>query len=184
MVCKTIFTKNRRVHRRRGFTLVEVMIATGLAGIVATVLAMLAYFTSRSFVAATNYTDMALLSRMALDNMSRTIRQSRQVASYTTNSITLVDTSGNRVQYSFNPSSRSLISVAGGATNTYLTGCDSLQFWIYQRTPKSNSFTCYDPANVTNAKLVQVTWSCSRQILGVNANNEVVESASIALRNR
>jgi hypothetical protein len=28
-----------------------------------------------------------------------------------------------------------------------------------------------------------VTWSCSRQIFGANVNNEVVESASICLRN-
>jgi type II secretory pathway pseudopilin PulG len=160
------------------------MVASGLAGIVVTVLAMLAYFTSRTFVAATNYTDMALLSRMALDNMSRTIRQARQVTAYASNSITLLDLAGNSIQYALDPVSKSLIYVSGGATNTYLTGCNSLQFWIYQRTPKSNSFACYDPAYVTNAKLVQVTWSCSRQIFGANVNNEVVESASICLRNR
>ena len=182
MVYKTMFTK--RGQRFYGaFTLIEVMVAAGLAGIVVTVVAMLAYFTSRSFVAATNYTDMALLSRMALDNMSRTIRQARKVTAYATNSITLLDANGNSIQYALNPATRSLVNVSGGATNTYLNGCNSLQFWIYQRTPKSNSFTCYDPAYVTNAKLVQVTWSCSRQIFGANVNNEVVESASICLRN-
>jgi len=177
-----MFTK-RKITSHQAFTLVEVMVATGLAGIVATVIAMLSYFTSRSFVAATNYTDMALLSRMALDNMSRTIRQSRQVTAYSSNSITLLDASGNSVQYILNPTTQKLLAVSGGVTNTYLSGCNSLEFWIYQRTPKSNNFVCYDPAYVTNAKLVQVTWSCSRQILGSNVNNEVVESASICLRN-
>ena len=157
--------------------------ATGLSGIVATVIVMLMMFTSRSFVAATNYTDMALLSRMALDKMSRTIRQAQSVTAYATNSITLLDASGNSIQYALNPVTGSLVSVSGGTTNTYLTGCNSLQFWLYQRTPKSNIFGCYLPAFVTNAKLVQVTWSCSRQILGANINNEVVESASICLRN-
>jgi prepilin-type N-terminal cleavage/methylation domain-containing protein len=177
-----MFTK-RGPWRRHAFTLVEVMVATALAGIALTAMALLSYFTSRSFVAATNYTDMALLSRMALDNMSRAIRQSRQVSAYSTNSITLVDASGNTVQYTLNPATRTLINVSGGVTNTYLTGCNSLRFWIYQRTPMSNSLTCYTPADVTNAKLVQVTWSCSRQIFGANVNNEVVESASICLRN-
>jgi prepilin-type N-terminal cleavage/methylation domain-containing protein len=167
----------------RGFTLIEVMVATALAGIVVTAIAMLSYFTSRSFLAATNYTDMAMHSRMALDNMSRTIRQSRQVTAYATNSISLLDANGNTIQYALDPATGSLVYVSGGTTNTYLTGCNSLQFWIYQRTPKSNSFTCYNPAFVTNAKLVQVTWSCARQILGSNVNNEVVESASICLRN-
>ncbi|HTL16476.1 MAG TPA: prepilin-type N-terminal cleavage/methylation domain-containing protein [Patescibacteria group bacterium] len=169
--------------RNRGFTLVEVLVATALAGIVVTVIAMLSVFTSRSYVAATNYADMALKSRMALDNISRSIRQSRQVSAYSTNSITLLDSSGNSVQYTFNPSTKSVLCTIGGVTTTYLTGCNSLQFWLYQRTPKSNTFTCYTPAYVTNAKLVQVTWSCSRQILGVDVNNEVVESASICLRN-
>jgi len=177
-----MFTKGR-ASQGRGFTLVEVMVATALAGIMVTVIAMLAYFTSRSFVAATNYTDMALSSRMALDNMSRAIRQARQVTAYATNSITLLDDNGNSIQYTLNPATGSLVNVSGGVTNTYLTGCNSLKFWIYQRSPISNTFACYSPANVTNAKLVQVTWSCSRKIFGAKVNNEVVESASICLRN-
>lgn len=178
-----MFCTKRGGGRFGAFTLMEVMVATGLAGIVVTAMALLAYFTSRSFVAATNYTDMALRSRMALDNMSRSIRQARQVTAFSTNSISLLDVNGNLIQYTLNPSTGQLVWVSGGVTNTYLTGCNSLQFWIYQRTPRSNTFTCYDPATITNAKLVQVTWSCSRQIFGANVNNEVVESASICLRN-
>jgi Tfp pilus assembly protein PilW len=170
-------------NKRGAFTLMEVLVASGVAGIVVIVIATLALFTSRSFVAATNYTDMALSSRMALDNISRNIRQARPVTACTSNSISLIDANGSNVQYLFSPSSRTLLSVSGGVTNTYLTGCNTLQFWIYQRTPISNQFACYNPASVTNAKLVQVTWSCSRQILGANVNNEVVESASICLRN-
>jgi type II secretory pathway pseudopilin PulG len=167
----------------QAFTLVEVLVATGVAGIVVVVIATLSFFTSRSFVTATNYSDMALASRMALDNISRTIRQARQVTACTTNSITLIDATGTNVQYSFDPSTHSLLCVSSSVTNTYLTGCNSLQFWIYQRTPISNQFACYTPAAVTNAKLVQVTWSCSRQIFGAKVNSEVVESASICLRN-
>ena len=177
-----MFTK-RGWKSRQAFGLLETVVATGIAGIVVAALATLAYFTSRSFVAATNYTDMALLSRMALDNMSRSIRQARQITAYNTNSITMLDASGNTVQYALNPSTGTLVNISGGVTNTYLTGCNSLQFWIYQRTPISNTFNCYNPAAITNAKLVQVTWSCSRQIFGANVNNEVVESASICLRN-
>lgn len=173
----------RDIPRRGGFSLVEVLVATGVAGLVVIVIALLSFFTSRSFVAATNYTDMALLSRMALDNMSRTIRQASQVTSYSTNSITIADSSGNTTTYTLDPNSKSLLAISGGATNTYLTGCNALQFWIFQRTPMSNSFSCWSPAYVTNAKMVQVTWSCSRQIFGANVNNELVESASICLRN-
>lgn len=182
MGCKITFT-NRDSRPCQAFTLVEVMVAAGLAGIVATVIATLAYFTTRSFVAMTNYTDMALLSRMALDNMSRTIRQASQVTAYTTNSITLLNSSGSTTKYTFNPADRTVLNVSGGKTNTYLTHCDSLQFRLYQRTPISNTFDCYNPAYITNAKLVQVTWTCSRQILGAKVNTEAMESAKICLRN-
>jgi Tfp pilus assembly protein PilW len=182
MVSKSMFIKRRR-RCSRGFSLVELMIASGLALIVVAAIAMLAWFTSRSFAAATNYTDMAMLSRMGLDNMSRTIRGARQVTAVATNSITLLSLSGDTVQYTFIPDTRTLVAVKTGQTNTYLTGCDSLRFWVYQRTPKPNSFDCYTPATVTNTKLVQVTWSCSRTILGTKANTEMMESAKICLRN-
>src|SRR5579864_8658027 len=107
MDCRTMFIKPD-IRRRCAFTLVEVLVATGVAGLVVTVIALLSFFTSRSFVAATNYTDMALLSRMALDNMSRTIRQASEVTSYSTNSITIQDSSGNSTTYQLDPNSKSL----------------------------------------------------------------------------
>jgi len=36
---------------------------------------------------------------------------------------------------------------------------------------------------VTNARVIQVTWNCSRQIRGTKATTESVESATITLRN-
>src|SRR5689334_21463282 len=110
MVCKIMCIKRSR-RGKSGFSLVEVLVASGLAGLVVTAIAALSFFTSRSFVAATNYTDMALLSRMALDNMSRAIRQSKSVTAYSANSITLLDASGNTVQYALDPTTKNLINV-------------------------------------------------------------------------
>ena len=168
---------------RQAFTLVELMVASGLALMAATVIAFFSYFTSRSFVAATNYTDMNLASRRALDQMSMTIRGADLVTAFATNSITLQDPSNNIIQYTFNPSTRTLNYTSNGQTGVFLTDCDSLSFWLYQRTPKSNTFDCYDPAKLYNAKLVQVTWSCSRTILGAKVNTEMMESAKICMRN-
>lgn len=169
--------------RSRGFTLVELMVASALGLLASTAILMMWSFTTRSFCAMTNYTDLSLVSRKALDTLSRDIRQAKTVTAYTTNSITLQDINGNTFRYSYDPSKRTLVSVRGGVTTTNLTSCDSLQFWIYQRTPKSNSFECYTPASVTNTKLVQVTWSCSRTILAAKVNTETIESAKITLRN-
>jgi len=46
-----------------------------------------------------------------------------------------------------------------------LSDCDALQFSIYQHTMKSNSFDCYDVSNITNARVIQVKWKNSRDIL-------------------
>jgi prepilin-type N-terminal cleavage/methylation domain-containing protein len=167
----------------RGFTLVEFMVASALGLLALTAVALLSSFTTRSFVAATNYTDLAMMSRKGLDYMTRTIRQGKQVTAYSTNSISLVDGMGNSNTFTFDPVARTLVTVSGGQTTTNLTSCDSLEFWLYQRTPKSNTFDCYSPSFITNAKLVQVTWSCSRTILGAKVNTETIESAKITLRN-
>jgi hypothetical protein len=71
--------------------------------------------------------------------------------------------------------------VSGGQTNALLTDCDALQFWIYQHTMISNTFDCYDPAYVTNARVIQVTWNCSRNIMAKGDHGQ--RSREIAIRN-
>jgi hypothetical protein len=158
-----------------------VTMATAL--ILAAALAALYLYTSRSFLALDNYTDMNLLSQFALDKMSKDIRQSKLVTAYTTNSVTLSDVNGNSLQFLYNPTNKTLVRLSGNKSTTYLTNCTSLQFWIYQPTPTSNTFTCYTPAYVTNARVIQVTWKTYRQIRGISATTESMESAQIAMRN-
>jgi hypothetical protein len=168
---------------RAAFTLIELTVASALALVVATVIAMLAYFSSRSFMVMANYTDMNQRSQSTLDKMSKEIRQALRLTSYSTNSLTFQDANGNPLQFTYDRVARRLVRVSGGQTNTYLTECDALQFWIYQHTMRSNTFDCYDPASVTNAKVIQLTWKCSRPIRGQKATTESVQSAKITIRN-
>jgi len=170
-------------RRQAGFTLVEVVMASALAVMVVAVIAMLAYFSTRSFMVMANYTNMNESSQFALDKMSKEIRQARGLTGFSTNQLTFADADGNSLQFTYNPQTRSLVRSTGGVTNTYLTECDALRFWIYQHTMKSNTFDCYDPAAVTNAKVIQVIWKCSRSIMGTKANTESVQSAKITIRN-
>lgn len=170
-------------RRRAAFTLVEVMVAAALSLVVGTAIALLAYYSSRSFVAMTHYTEMNQLGRLALDKMSLEIRQAHVLTAYATNSLAFKDVDGNPLKFTYDPTARTLVRVSGGKTTTYLRECDELQFWVYQHTVKSNTFDCYDPAYVTNARVIQVTWKCSRQILGSKATTDNVQSSKIALRN-
>jgi prepilin-type N-terminal cleavage/methylation domain-containing protein len=174
-----MYTKNRRA----GFTLVEVLVASALSLMLAAILGTFFFFSLRSFASMTNYADMNQRSQLALDKMAKDIRQARSLTAYTTNSLTFLDVSNNTLKYKFDATKGTLARISGGVTTTFLTNCDSLQFYIYQHTPKSNTFQCYSPAVTTDARVIQMTWHCSRKIMGSKATTESVESATLSLRN-
>jgi prepilin-type N-terminal cleavage/methylation domain-containing protein len=182
-----MFTKNQkggRVKRSQSaFTLIEVLIASALSLVLAGILSVFFGFSLRSFAAMTNYADMNQRSELALDKMSKDIRQARSLTAYSTNSLTFLDVNNNPLTYTFDATNSTLVRVSGGVTTTYLTNCDSLQFWIYQHTPISGTFDCYSPAVVGNTRVIQMTWHCSRKILGTKATTETVESATLSMRN-
>ena len=144
---------------------------------------MLAFFSTRSFVAMANYTEMNQSSQFALDKMSKDIRQARLLGYYSTNSLSFTNADGTPLRFTYSPGTRKLVRVSGGKTNTLLSDCDALQFQMYMHTMKSNTFDCYDVAVVTNARVIQVNWKNSRTILGKKATTESVQSAKIAIRN-
>ncbi len=170
-------------NQAAGFTLVELMIATALGVMAAAVIVALMFFSSRSYVAMTNYTDMAQRSQLALDKMSKEMRQARNLTAYSPTSVTFQDVDGGTFGFKYDPDGRTLVRVSNGRTNTYLTECDELQFSIFQHTVKSNKFECYEPAYLSSARVVQMSWRCSRKILGAKATTENVQSAQVALRN-
>ena len=169
--------------RQSAFTLTEVLIASAISLILAGILAVFFAFSLRSFAAMTNYADMNQKSEMALDKMSKDIRQARSLTAYSTNSLTFLDVNNKSLTYTFNTTNGTLVRVSGGVSTTYLTNCDSLQFWIYQHTPISNTFDCYTPSVVANTRVIQMTWHCSRKIMGTKATTETVESATLSMRN-
>jgi hypothetical protein len=77
-----------------------------------------------------------------------------------------------------------LIRTKGPESTSLLTGCDTLQFFIFQRTPISNKFEPYPTTSVASAKLVELRWNCSRDIMGTKANTESMQSAIISIRQK
>ena len=160
------------------------MVASAVGLVLLAAVATFSYFGSRSFVAMAGYTEMNQQSQFALDKMVKEIRQVRQLTSFNpTNNLTFLDANGNVHKFTYYPNDRELRRESGGQTNTLLTDCDALQFWAYQHTMISNTFDCYDPAYVTNARVIQVTWNCSRKILGKKTTTDNVQSTKIAIRN-
>ena len=182
MDSKITYTSPRR---KAAYTLIEVMVASALGLLTVTVVAMLFWFSSRSFAATANYVALDQNSQLALDKMSREVRQARKLVGYSSTSLNLLDVDNNPLEFVWDKDSRRLMRISGDQTNTLLTGCDFLQFSKYQRNTISNTFDAVETAVVTNTKLIQVSWTCSRKIFGatVNTNTESVQSSKITLRN-
>ena len=155
---------------------------------------MLYLFGLRSFGAMSNYAEMSGRSRHALDVMARDIRQATIVLSCNTNlpvkqlQLSTYDLNGPcTVTYSWDSNARVVTSTkvdnAGQTTTTTnLTGCDFWTFNLFQRTP-TNAYTFYPTTDWRLCKLINMSWKCSRTILGKKVNTEDVMTAEVVLRN-
>jgi hypothetical protein len=181
MVCKTTSISHRAAA---AFTLPEILVSSALGVLVLLVVGALSVYSGRSFVAIANYVGMDQASQLALDKMSREIRQAHRLVEFSPSSLTFEAANHQQFVFSYDSEARTLVRIGGTTTNVYLTDCDSLEFAKYQRTTISNTFDAYEPAYVTNTRLIQVTWTCSRKILGAKKmNTESVQSTKIVLRN-
>lgn len=190
-------TTNHSKCRRRaaGFTMVEMMVAIGLTAVLLSSLMGLYVSGLLSFAAMGNYQNLEVKSYYALDTLSREIRNSNLVIGYVTNqSLTLSNSyarngAGQINIITYDPTAQIVtLQRTGQATITNLTECDSWGFNLYTRAPDTNSFSTNIVFTVaTNAsacKLVQMSWKCSRTILGSKLNTESVQTSQIVLRNK
>ena len=185
-----------------GMTLVELLMAIGISGMVFTAVAILILFSGRSYAALANYVDLDNRSRGALDRMSKEIRQVDRVTDsasaalptgqVVTNRLALsgteTDGSAYTLIYNYDPATQTLLRTKTGGnhpgTNTLLTGCTYLNFGMYQRVPKTNSFDQFDAADLATCKVVQLDWICSRKIFNKTANTESIQSAKVVIRKK
>jgi len=149
----------------------------------------LAFFSARSFAALTNYVDLDNHSRNTLDLILREIRQADQLTYHSTEKTSFQHTdpsSGSpfTISYVYSPSARTLTRIQGSVSTILLRECDFLRFSIFQRNPLPGTWDQYPTADVTTCKLVQLTWVCSRTILGARVNTESVQSAKVVIRKK
>lgn len=164
-------------------TLIELMVAAAIASIVMAATASLIIYTALSFSALLNYVDLDAQSRNALDQMSWKIRHVSAVTGYDTNNVSFVYLGTGTLSYAYSPRTKQLTENWNGASKVLLKECDTLKFSAYQRTTMSGTFDQTTTTDTNLIKEIQVSWSCSRTILGSLVNSESVQSAKIVLRN-
>jgi prepilin-type N-terminal cleavage/methylation domain-containing protein len=181
MEFKTSFTNPRR-SRRAGFTLVELLVAVGLSGLLLAVCASLSLFTARGIASVTDSVDLNARSRHAIDRMSQKLRQASAVKSFSPTSVT-VSYKGQPLTYVYHADRKTLMEIDAGVTNSLVEDCDGLTFNYYKRNPLTNSFNQFPLLTATNeAKVIQVNWYCSRTLVGKKSGAAEMVSARIVLR--
>ena len=190
---------SNRSPESAGFSLVELLISVGLGTVVVGVIVCLSIATSWHFSATSNYAQMDDQSRNALDKISKEIRNSTSLVAFnsTNNPMYLLLTNANgpdgaTITYD-STTSKLTLAKPGQAKTTLLTGCDTFSFTLFNRYPlvSSTNFTFYSSTNFTTGaidptftKVINMTWKCSRTILGSKLNTEIVQTAQVVLRNK
>lgn len=188
MVLNPTSIKLRSRVRGAAFTLVELLFSIGVTTLCLAALSAFWVFASHSFATLFNYVDLDDTNRIAMDQLTRDIRQANCVTAYgvNSNSISFQEADGvTTLSYTYDPTARTLVRTeSGGAISSkqVLSECDKLTFVIGQRNPVGGSYDVYPAATPTTAKVVNVSWSCSRKIFGWKEDTESVQTARIVIR--
>jgi len=156
--------------------------AAGITGILVLVLVSMSMLSGRSFAAFYNYVDLDDSNRIAMDTLTRDLRECNGVKTCSASQLVIEDSDGVNITYAFSSGTRTLTRSKAASVRTLLVGCDSLTFSIAQRNPIGGSYDVYPTATPATAKVVNVAWNCSRTILGHKANTENVQTARIVIR--
>lgn len=172
----------RRLQLRRGWTLVETMVAMFGGTVILGSMLVTGNMVNDSMAAIVNYNDLSKCSRNTLDVMSQDLRNTAVVTSISDAQVTVSNTiTGDSIRYSWDGSDV-FTRTCNGESKTMLTGCDTLVFHGYQRNP-TNDLQFLPASTASQTKLISVSWRCSRQILGAKINTESVQTAQICIRN-
>lgn len=173
-----------------GFTLVEMMVTVLVLSLLIATVVALSMYTTRTFCMIGNYVTLDSQSRNGSDVLGRQIRDASALISYRTNSNPYLlftnATTGQLVDIYYTNNSALMLAQTGQTTQMLLTNCNSWTFSLYNRAPNitSTNVTFYPATNAASCKVINMTWKCSRNIMGSPMNTESVLTAQIVLRNK
>jgi hypothetical protein len=177
-------TPGRKSAKQLGVVLIENLIGVAIGSVALASLMFVFVSSNRSFIAIGNYVNLDQKSRLAVEQMTRDIRNSQNLTSFATNQLVFTYSGTTNLTYLYDPVARTLTSwKTGGTTNTLLTGCDFFQFSMYNNVPSPGGVLS-NTVSVASGKAVSAAWRCSRTILGAKVNTENMQEALIVIRNK
>lgn len=132
-------TPDRRCDRRRraraGFSLIELTVAVSIASMALAAVFSTTVFISRSAVATTDYADMTMEARRALELFARDVRMAKDVTAFSEHAVTLTvrTSSGTKsVNYTYLPGTKTFYRNFGTSDQQRLiTHIESLALTAY-----------------------------------------------------
>ena len=167
--------------RLAGTTLVELLMAIGIGGMVVAAVAAFSQSATMSLARMLNYAEMAAASQNTVDQLTRDARRANRVINANTMRIVFEDFDGVALIYSYNARQGTLTRTKNGASTVLLKGCDVLTFALGKRNP-TGAFEDFPAATAAECKVFSVAWQCSRTILGYKTTTEHLSSAKIVIR--
>jgi hypothetical protein len=170
---------------RGGFSLLELMVATGV-GVFLLAGAMMSFTVfSRAITAAGVYADLDRQSRNTLDIMERDIRQAAALTNWSTNGLWFTNTDGSPLTYTFNSSSGtfSFTNGATGLSAVLLSNCTAFGVSLFQDQPTNGAMVFYPTLTAQTARGVIVSFDCVRTNYAGVTDSENFQTARIVMRN-
>lgn len=182
---------------KRAFTLFEFVVATGAGGLLFAAVAVMMMYCGKSTAIMGNYVDLDKSDRDALDTMTTDIRQANMVTAFTSNRMALQTTdvntgATNTLTYMYSSANGTLLRILAtqvGIVTSNLSSTiilsnispNTLSFAMFQRNPIGGDVNQYTTTNTSLCKVVQISWTCSKSVLGIG-NTETVQSAKVVIR--
>jgi len=168
-----------------GMALAEALVGMCVVMLILLALCAFSMFSTRSFATMFNYVDLDDDNRIAMDTISRDVRQCKYVIDCTSSRLIIRDYNDHTLGYIYDETARTLTrtnSATPAASKVILRECDRLTFWIGQRNTTIGGYGVYAAATPATAKVVNVKWLCSRTLFGRKENTESVQTARIVIR--
>jgi len=175
--------------RKGGWTLLEMMIAVTIFTIAGAAVGSAYMFGLRSFQALSNYSELDQQNRVALDQLTREVRQARRVELKNDDSLVLRDGNYDQITYKFNGTTEQLTRTRNGKTTVLLEDCSLIKFVMATRVPNTNLVNdanfytdYYETSDEDQAKVINLSWKTRRTLPGGAGQTEDIQTARIVIR--
>ncbi len=182
----TTTTRSRVRDRRRGFTLTEIIVATGLSGIILAGVLGSFLFLGRAGIGLRQYAEMETQARHAMETFALDVRMAEAITWHSANSLTVAIPTGagkKDITYTYAPGQGAFIRAEGADRRTLIQGITEFNFTAYSISTAPIAFGNLAAAS-NETKQVQIALTTSRSAATVASTTNSVISARFILRNK